>query len=138
MMRTAALFLLLATASGGSNVGRNQGFLGLRADMRPDVVAKTLARVEQEWNDETAAFLDCNATRAPQGGEQPADCTPANFQKSCPTVVGAILKSSSGNRGVPLEGFPELPTESGSESGSGVISAEAARLLAAGRGRARD
>lgn len=101
MSSTVALLLLACNVAFGAAV-RNGGFLSLQADMRPDIVAKTLAQVEQEWNDETSQFLECNSTHR---GEEDAikKCTPENFQKSCPTVVGAILKASSGTRSVVTE-----------------------------------
>jgi len=102
MTRSVAAVLLLAPAAVAAL--RGGGFLSLQTDMRPDVVAKTLAKVEQEWNDETAEFLECNLTRSKAGGEDAAkSCAPANFEKSCPTVVGAILRASSGTRSVVTE-----------------------------------
>merc|ERR1719335_1204302 len=93
---------------------KNTGFLSLQTSMRPDVVAQTLAKVEQEWNDETSAFLDCNLTHR---GEEDAmkKCAPENFQKSCPTVVGAILSASSGSRSVVTEYMGDVCGESALE-----------------------
>jgi len=65
--------------------------------MQPAVVAKALMKVETEWGAQAAAFYDCNATVVE--GE---DCNaPAEaFQKSCMTVVSAVVEGSSGDRGI--------------------------------------
>jgi hypothetical protein len=98
-MRTAALILFASAATGAAVVTvRNAGFLA--ANLRPDVVAQTLAKVEEEWNDETSAFLECNLTHSQDDSKS---CAPEKFHKSCPTVVGAILRSSSGDRSVVRE-----------------------------------
>jgi len=72
-------------------LGRSQSFLA--ADMQPEVVAHTLVKVEEEWRAQAAAFAECNTTSS-QECNSAADA----FQKSCGTVVSAVVKSSSGDK----------------------------------------
>jgi len=67
-----------------------------RADMQPDVVARTLSQVETEWSDEASEFLECNDTAAE--GDEAKDCGPMEFKKSCPKVVNAIVQASNGDK----------------------------------------
>jgi len=62
--------------------------------MQPTVVAKTLSKVESEWRSQALQFVECNAE--PNHG----DCRAAagTFQKSCGTVVTAVVAASSGDR----------------------------------------
>lgn len=103
MMRSTAVVALLfagvadAKAFGrGANAGHT--FLGNKADMRPDVVAHTLSKVEDEWNLQVASFAECNisATTA----EEQAECglAPKAFQRSCSTVVSAMVQASNGDK----------------------------------------
>lgn len=67
-----------------------QGFLA--ADLRPDVAAHLLVNVEDEWQSQATVFAECNSTQTDCGN------APVSFTKSCGTVVGAVVKSSSGNK----------------------------------------
>jgi pyruvate/2-oxoglutarate dehydrogenase complex dihydrolipoamide acyltransferase (E2) component len=60
--------------------------------MQPEVVARTLATVEDEWKSQAAKFVECNAT-------QVEDCSasPNAFSRSCSVVVSAVVQASSGN-----------------------------------------
>lgn len=66
--------------------------------MQPEVVAHTLFKVEDEWRAQAASFAECNETLT--AGSDLSDCGSATgaFQKSCATVVDAVVKASSGDR----------------------------------------
>jgi flagellar biosynthesis GTPase FlhF len=76
---------------------RSQTFLG--SDMQPEAVAHTLVQVEDEWRAQAASFAECNATLAEGSDISECDSAPEAFRKSCATVVSAVVKASSGNRG---------------------------------------
>mmetsp|Transcript_73129 Transcript_73129/g.145037 ORF Transcript_73129/g.145037 Transcript_73129/m.145037 type:complete len:356 (+) Transcript_73129:83-1150(+) len=63
-------------------------------DMQPRAVARSLARVETEWRSQALQFVEC--TR--QAGH--SDCSQARrpFQRSCSTIVNAVVSASSGDR----------------------------------------
>jgi len=73
----------------------------LASDMQPEVVARTLAEVEDQWKAQAASFAECNATSTDASTECGSE--PSSFQKSCATVVSAVVKSSSGERSVVKE-----------------------------------
>lgn len=101
MMRTVAVALLLAApgALGASSYGRGHTFLS--GGMQPEVVARTLADVVDEWKAEAALFADCNATH----GDAVVDCAdaPNAFQKSCHIVAMAVVEGASGDKSVAKE-----------------------------------
>jgi len=69
------------------------------ADMQPEVVARTLVSVEDEWKAQASVFLECsNATSG--DSESVVDCAaaPKAFEKSCDTVVNSVVQGSSGDR----------------------------------------
>jgi hypothetical protein len=72
--------------------------------MQPEVVAKTLINVEEEWRAQAAIFSQCNSTGSMESGAI-VDCqdAPNSFGKSCGTVVAAIVQGSDGNNGVAKE-----------------------------------
>lgn len=87
-----ALALGVAADARGAN-RRGKAFLSLSSDMQPEVVARTLAEVEDEWKAQAAAFAECNATQTDECGS-----APSAFSKSCSTVVSAVVQASSGDR----------------------------------------
>merc|ERR1719487_1558207 len=97
MMRPALVFALAFVAVNA--VLRNSGSAFLGSDdeerMRPDLVAKTLAKVEDEWKTQADVFTECKS----------ADCkkTPESFASSCATVVSAVAHASGGDRDVVRE-----------------------------------
>lgn len=93
MMRNAAAIVILAGAADAAKV-----FLGNKAVMRPDVVAKTLAKVEDEWNLQVASFVECNTSATT--AEEASECTlaPHAFQHSCSKVVTAMVAGSDGSK----------------------------------------
>lgn len=72
-----------------------QGFLA--ADLRPDVAAHLLVNVEDEWQSQATVFAECNSTQTDCGN------APVSFTKSCGTVVGAVVKASSGSKDAVVE-----------------------------------
>lgn len=94
-MRGAIFFSTWACAS-GSNVFRSNSFLA--SDLQPEIVAHTLVKVEDEWRAQAASFAECNATLSVGSDISECNSAPDAFQKSCSTVVSAVVKSSSGDR----------------------------------------
>lgn len=88
-MRCAVVPVLVSFAD-ALHRDSTQGFLA--ADLRPDVAAHLLAGVENEWKSQATVFAECNSTQTDCGS------APASFMKSCGTVVGAVVKSSSGKK----------------------------------------
>jgi len=81
-----ALFAVLAVDAAVLRGGEN---------MRPDVVAQTLVRVEEEWRKVAADFTESNSSTATGA--------PGTFAKSCATVVSAVIQGSGGDRNVAKE-----------------------------------
>lgn len=83
-------------------VSRGQSFLG--NGMQPEVVARTLSNVEDEWKAQAAVFAECDTTSGLPGASI-VNCAdaPASFGKSCSTVVGAIIQGSGGDKDVAKE-----------------------------------
>jgi len=88
-MRCAAASVLAFSAD-ALHRDSTQGFLA--ADLRPDVAARLLVNVEDEWQSQATVFAECNSTQTDCGN------APVSFTKSCGTVVGAVVKSSSGSK----------------------------------------
>jgi len=103
MQQTRAMMLLLLSslaclARGTINAAVGHGFLsGKKSGMQPELVANTLARVEDRWRSQAVLFTECNST---QGGSAILDCSHATsaFMTSCSTVVNAVISGSSGDR----------------------------------------
>jgi len=75
----------------GSNVHNSWKDAGA---MQPTVVAKTLSKVESEWRSQALQFVECNA----EPNHRNCEATAGTFQKSCGTVVNAVVAASSGDR----------------------------------------
>jgi len=103
-MSCKTVVLSALAISGATALSAGRGFLAQNAEMQPDRVAKTLMRVEQEWRSQAIAFSECSA------GE---DCSgaAAAFQKSCSTVVSAVVQASSGDRDNVVEYMHDVCTE---------------------------
>lgn len=96
-MRTNFAFTFISTVAAKSSVfTKSKSFLA--SDLQPDVVAHTLLQVEDEWRAQAASFAECNVTLSE--GADLSECGSATsaFQKSCSTVVEAVVKASSGDR----------------------------------------
>jgi len=88
MMKFTAIASLPAVAL--ASVHSNRNFLG--ADMRPDVVAHTLVRVENGWMKDATEFAHCTADSGECAGFSQA------FSKSCSQVVSGVVQGSNGER----------------------------------------
>lgn len=102
MMKTFILVLTLAAfdPSRAAFVGR-KAFLG--NGMQPEVVARTLSHVEDEWRAQAAVYADCDS--ASSGSSSIVNCAdaPSSFGQSCDTVVKAIVQGSGGDKNVAKE-----------------------------------
>lgn len=90
-----AVASVLAFSADAVRRDSTQGFLA--ADLRPDVAAHLLVNVEDEWQSQATVFAECNSTQSDCGN------APVSFTKSCGTVVGAVVKASSGNKNSVVE-----------------------------------
>jgi len=95
--------LICPVASVATAVVSNSQKAFLAVDLQPEVVAHTLLKVEDEWRAQAASFAECNATITPGGDTSDCGSATGAFQKSCSTVVEAVVKSSSGDRSHVLE-----------------------------------
>jgi len=90
MQKAFALVLIAAACTDAANVqnagARASGFLS--HGMRPDVVARTLVQVQEKWRAEAASVAESNGTDA-SGSLQ-------EYEKSCSTIVQAVMTASSG------------------------------------------
>lgn len=95
----AAVFCALASGVAVDAAVFNKGQAFLSSDMQPELVARTIVKVEDEWRAEAASFAECNETLSADA-DVTAECGSATaaFQKSCATVVDAIVRASSGER----------------------------------------
>jgi len=91
----------VSSVHAAANYRSARAFLAADGKMRPELVAKTLASVEDEWKAQAALFADCNLTQ----GASLVNCkeAPGSFAKSCGTVVTAVVQGSSGDRDVAKE-----------------------------------
>lgn len=72
--------------------------------MQPDVVARTLSRVEDEWRAQAALYTECDdSSPTPKASIVNCDDAPTSFAKSCDTVVKAIVQGSGGAKDVTKE-----------------------------------
>jgi len=99
-----------ADAAAVNTVGGGRGFLGLRTEMQPENVAKTLMSVEDEWKAQAAAFAECTAVVKEADQQDGEACTTATaaFQKSCKTIVNTVIQASSGDRSAVQEYMNEV------------------------------
>lgn len=83
--------------------GRSKSFLG--NGMQPEVVAVTLAHVEDEWRAQAAVFANCQPKSDGKEDSSIVNCAdaPSSFDKSCRTVVNAIIEGSGGDKDVAKE-----------------------------------
>jgi hypothetical protein len=99
MLCRSVLLLVLAPAAHAAVLRGKTETLDANA-MRPEVVAATLAHVEDDWKAEAAVFtMECNST----DGNTDCKGAPGAFGKSCATVVAAVVQGSGGDRVVARE-----------------------------------
>jgi hypothetical protein len=106
-----ALVLTSLPASSAAFVGRSHLFLG--NGMQPEIVAKTLSNVEDEWRAQAAVFVECDGTKGLPGATI-VNCAdaPESFGKSCGTVVNAIIQGSGGDKDVAKEYMADVCSQS--------------------------
>merc|ERR1719265_1536033 len=106
MQRLVAILVLVAIGVDGTSVlgvsARKRGFL--TQGMRPDVVARTLVQVQDKWRAEAASVAESNAT---DGSDALQD-----YEKSCNTVVQAVMSASSGDRSSVKEYMKDVCSQS--------------------------
>jgi len=83
----------LGLVNSGHTFLGNAGRGGDGHGMQPELAAQTFVKVEEEWKAQAAVFAECNGT-------DDGVCSRAQdaFQRSCATVVGALVQASTGNR----------------------------------------
>lgn len=94
---TAAGVAGVADALSISSASSSRVSTVLGTGMQPDVVAHSLAAVEDEWASQAALYADCEA----RGNQEAlAVCVGAreNFKTSCAMVVTALVQGSSGDK----------------------------------------
>lgn len=105
MRSTSVLALVAAITFTGASahvaVRAGRGFLS--NGMQPEVVAKTLASVEEEWKAETALFVECSTKGLERDSIVDCEDAPKSFAKSCSKVLSAVVQGSSGDRDVAKE-----------------------------------
>jgi len=105
-LRAALLATIASTVSGRrvSGARRSRHFLAGLTDLRPDVAAKSLSKVEDDWLSQVTLFIECTASTegadssAPSdtAALQPCSSAPRAFKKSCSTVTTAMVEASGG------------------------------------------
>lgn len=100
-LRVLVFAVAISTAPADAGTGRSdlrgsrsRSIEVLSEDMQPTVAARSLARVETEWRSQALQFMECTS-HAGHG-----DCSQARkaFQRSCGTIVNAVVDASSGDR----------------------------------------
>jgi hypothetical protein len=100
LAHVASLAAFISVVVGNSIHSNGRNFLG--ASMQPEVVAKTLLSVEDEWKEQAASFLKCELSKNDVASDE-CGSAPQSFSKSCEVVVGAIVKGSDGDTEVTKE-----------------------------------
>jgi len=110
MKFAAVLTCSLVAVGSAAVIGKSQNFLG--NGMQPEVVARTLSSVEEEWKAQASVFARCNGTST-EASSSLVNCAdaPTSFDKSCGTVVAAIIQGSGGDRKVANEYMNDVCTQ---------------------------
>jgi len=91
-MRVIALTFALSAASAAAlGAFRSNVFLG--SEMRPDMVAQTLKKMEDEWKAQAHVSAECKT----QSGLRVCDEASKAFHNSCSKVVRAVMLGSQGD-----------------------------------------
>lgn len=100
MARVTAVIVsssLLTAQAINNDAQRGKAFLKMKNLLQPELAAKSLVAMEDEWQAEAGIFAECEAH-----GETEArtECVEAakHFKGSCDKVVVAVLQGSSGER----------------------------------------
>lgn len=110
MKFSVALTCSLVSVGSAAVIVKSQNFLG--NGMQPEVVARTLSSVEEEWKAQASVFARCNGTST-EASSTLVNCedAPNSFEKSCGTVVAAIIQGSGGDRDVAKEYMNDVCTQ---------------------------
>jgi len=97
---TRAVLLVLVACTAQAAVLRSNSFLAADdgEDLRPELVAQALAKVQDEWKQQAAVFTECNSSSG-----QNCEEAHVSFDHSCSTVVSAVVQGSGGDRNVAKE-----------------------------------
>jgi len=83
----------------------------LRAGMRPEIVARSLAKVEDEWKSQFRLYVECNATASSRADAEKCDAAPRAFEHACGTIVSAVVQASNGDHRVVREYMDDICSE---------------------------
>jgi len=83
----------------------------LRASMRPEIVARSLAKVEDEWKSQFRLYVECNATASSRADAEKCDAAPRAFERACGTIVSAVVQASNGDHRVVREYMDDICSE---------------------------
>jgi len=114
MLPPLALLLALAVASPASAsrlVARGKAHAAgsfLRAGMRPEIVARSLVKVEDEWRSQFRLYVECNATASSRADAEKCEAAPRAFEHACGTIVSAVVQASSGDHRVVREYMDDI------------------------------
>jgi len=114
MLPPPALLLALAVANPASAsrlvAGGKAHAAGsfLRAGMRPEIVARTLAKVEDEWKSQFRLYVECNATASSVADAAKCEAAPRAFEHACGTIVSAVVQASNGDNRVVREYMDDI------------------------------
>lgn len=117
MFTLTALFLITVASTTvitfgarGNHAVYGRGFLG--TTMQPDVVARSLVTMEDKWQSQVALFAECREATAKDGSASDCDSAKIDFEKSCGTIVQAVVQGSSGERPAVKEYMGDVCAES--------------------------
>jgi flagellar biosynthesis GTPase FlhF len=104
----------LPAVAGKSLLYAGRSFLG--NGMQPEVVARTLSSVEDEWQVEATHFMRCELSENKANAIKDCDSVPEKFSKSCATVVNAIVQGSGGDPQVTKEYMVDVCSQNNMEA----------------------
>jgi len=98
-LRASLLLLGVAPAAAAARgTADRQGFLSAREGMRPEVVALSLGKVEDEWKSQYHLYVECNQTASTEAEARHCLEAPRAFERSCGKIVTAMVEASGGDR----------------------------------------
>jgi len=84
-------------AHGTRSFGKSHVTGFLAAGMQPDVVAHSLAQMQDVWKEQAINFVECNASATNTVDSKRCDEGANAFKASCATVANTVVKSSGGD-----------------------------------------
>lgn len=106
------ILVLVAVAPAVIHARAFGGRAFLSSNMQPEVVARTLKNVEDEWKAQAALFAQCDGKD--KNSMSLVDCSdaPVAFGKSCSIIAGAVIQGSGGDRNVAKEYMADVCSQS--------------------------